>query len=134
MKRIRIKTRDQLVVINLAKLACVVADGNYSKLIYIDKRFPASLISFGISQMYEIIQKGEEDQAHPRFKRLGRSLIINESCLLNISIPKQRILLTDWGENIIPIKVSKPLLKQYKEEFEVQQESETTEALTQEEE
>ena len=133
MKRIRIKTRDQLVVINLAKLACVVADGNYSKLIYIDKNFPSSLISFGISQMYEIIQKGETNQARPVFKRLGRSLIINENCLLNISIPKQRILLTDWAENIIPIKVSKQLLKQYKEEYEVQQTTEVSESINQDE-
>lgn len=127
MKRICIKSRDQLVVINLAKLACVVADGNYSKLLYIDKRFPSSLITIGISKLAEILQKGEENQARPVFLRLGRSLIVNQNYLLNISIPKQRILLTDWGENIHAIKVSKPLLKQYKEQYETLQQAESSE-------
>lgn len=127
MKRICIKSRDQLVVINLAKLACVVADGNYSKLLYIDKRFPSTLITIGISKLAEILQKGEENQARPVFLRLGRSLIVNQNYLLNISIPKQRILLTDWGENIHAIKVSKPLLKQYKEQYETLQQAESSE-------
>ncbi len=133
MKRICIKTRDQLVVINLSKLACVVADGNYSKLIYIDKKFPSSLISVGISQLAEILKKGEVNQERPVFLRLGRSLIINQSYLLNISIPKQRILLTDWGENVLPIKVPKQLLKQYKDQYEAMQKTETTEADNQDE-
>ena len=133
MKRICIKTRDQLVVINLPKLACVVADGNYSKLIYIDKKFPSSLISVGISQLAEILKKGEVNQERPVFLRLGRSLIINQSYLLNISIPKQRILLTDWGENVLPIKVPKQLLKQYKDQYEAMQKTETTEADNQDE-
>lgn len=133
MKRICIKTRDQLVVINLSKLACVVADGNYSKLIYIDKKFPSSLISIGISQLAEIFQKREVCQEHPIFLRLGRSLIINQNYLINISIPKQRILLTDWGENIIPIKVPKQLLKQYKEKFETLQKTDAPEEDAQEE-
>ena len=51
MKRIYLNTRDELVVIDPNKLACVFADGNYSKLVYIDKRFPVSLTSFGISKI-----------------------------------------------------------------------------------
>jgi len=127
MKRICINSRDELVVIDTGKLACVVADGNYSKLVYIDKRFPASLISIGITKMAEILQKGEDNPAHPTFLKLGRSLIINQNYLINISIPKQRILLSDRGENIHAINVPKQLLKQYKEQYETLQKSEIVE-------
>ncbi len=119
MPKLCIKSRDELVVIDTDKLAYVVADGNYSKLVYIEGL--SSIISFGISRLEEILRKGEPIPNHPSFLRLGRSLLINQKYLLNISIPKQKLFLSDFGKNNHALSVSKLLLKQYKEDFEALQ-------------
>ena len=47
--------------------------------------------------------------------RLGRSLIINQTYLTEISVTRQRVTLSDYEANTYPLSVPKPLLKQYKE-------------------
>lgn len=125
MPRICIKSRDELIVIDTTRLAYVLADGNYCKLVYIDGL--QSMLSLGMSKVEEILNKSERNPSHPVFLRLGRSLILNQHYLLNISVPKQKIVLSDFGKNTHAISVPKPILKQYKERFETLQQAESSE-------
>lgn len=122
MPRICIKSRDELIVIDTARLAYVLADGNYCKLVYIEGM--QSMLSLGMSKVAEILSKSERQPERPVFLRLGRSLIVNQRFLLSISVPKQRIVLSDFGKNSHAISVPKPLLKQYKEKFDTLQQVE----------
>lgn len=125
MGRICIKSRDELVVVDTEKLAYVLADGNYCKMVYIEGLH--QMISLGMSKIADILKGGEPNPAHPVFLRLGRSLLINQRYLLRISIPNQKIILSDFGKNTHGLSVPKQLLKQYKEEFETLQRSESAE-------
>ena len=51
------------------------------------------------------------------FVRLGRSLIINQRYLTEISILKQKLILSDNDGHSFALNVPKPLLKEYKEKI-----------------
>jgi len=111
MSKIFLNTRDQLVVVNPDLIAAVRADGNYTRVLYINKR--EINITVGISKLETILKsnRGKKNS----FIRLGRSIIINHSFLYKIDIPTQQIVLSDGSTQELRIKVSKKLLKPYKE-------------------
>lgn len=113
MYKLCLNTRDELLIIDLAKIAFFQANGNYTHMQYI--KGETHLLTIGISKVEEFIrQVWPADQPSP-FIRLGRSLLINQTYLTEINILKQRITLSDRETNSYTLAVPKPLLKQYKE-------------------
>lgn len=102
-------TRDEMISINVDSIAVVQANGNYSRIVSINRR--ETMVSMGITQVEEAIKNSKSKKS--RFIRLSRSLVINHSYLYKIEILKQLMTLSN-GVDDIKLKVSKETLKAYK--------------------
>ncbi|MCM1142287.1 MAG: LytTR family transcriptional regulator DNA-binding domain-containing protein [Muribaculum sp.] len=113
MYKLCLNSRDELLIINLEKIAYFQANGNYTHLNYIEGE--KHLLTIGLSKVEEYIRKTWPKEKPSPFIRLGRSLIINQSFLSEISVLKQKVILSDCGSHSYSLSVPKPLLKEYKE-------------------
>lgn len=113
MHKICLNTRDELLVIDLDKIAFFQANGNYTQMTYTDGE--SHLLSVGLAKAEELIRLTWPADIPSPFVRLGRSLMINQNYLTEISIMKQRIVLSDHDGHAYPLSVPKPLLKDYKD-------------------
>lgn len=104
-----INNRDELVVLDLDKIAFICAEGNYSRIVTIKKR--EMTMTLGISKLEDTIRQNALKPVN--YVRLSRSLIVNHRFLSKIDLVKQVITLSD-GDNVINIKASKQNLKKYK--------------------
>ena len=113
MYKLCLNSRDELLIIDLTKIAFLQSNGNYTNMQYI--KGETHLLTIGITNVEEYIrQVWPADQPSP-FIRLGRRLLINQTYLTEINMLKQRITLSDRETNCYTLAVPKPLLKQYKE-------------------
>lgn len=110
MKKIIFNSRDELICLDVDMIAVVQADGNYSRIIYINKH--EINITRGISEIEKRLKK--HNSKKNRFIRLGRSILINHVFLEKIDLQRQTLILTDCGTNEIRINLSKKILKPYK--------------------
>ena len=119
MRRVLFNSRDELISIDLDKVALVKANGNYSTLYYISQR--EVMLSFGITKVFELIQNAHLTES--QFVKIGRSLIINQTFLERIDVLRQQLILTDGSvlfdgkekrTNEIRVTVPKNLLRAYK--------------------
>ncbi len=119
MRRVLFNSRDELISIDLEKVALVKANGNYSTLYYISQR--EVMLSFGITKVFELIQNAHLTES--QFVKIGRSLIINQTFLERIDVLRQQLILTDGSvlfdgkekrTNEIRVTVPKNLLRAYK--------------------
>lgn len=115
MHKICLNSRDELLIINLDKIAFFQANGNYTHMNYIEGE--KHLLTIGLSKVEEFIRKSWQKGSHSPFIRLGRSLIINQVFLSEISVLKQKVVLSDCGTHFYSLSVPKPLLKEYKEKI-----------------
>lgn len=113
MYRLCLNSRDELLIIELEKVAFFQANGNYTHLNYIsgEKR----LLTIGLSKAEEYIRKTWPKDRPSPFIRLGRSLIINQTYLSEISVLRQKLVLSDCENHSYSLPAPKPLLKAYKE-------------------
>ena len=113
MYKLCLNSRDELLIIDLTKIAFLQSNGNYTNMQYI--KGETHLLTIGITKVEEYIrQVWPADQPSP-FIRLGRRLLINQTYLTEINMLKQRITLSDRETNCYTLAGPKPLLKQYKE-------------------
>jgi len=111
MAQIIFNTRDQLVSIDTTQIAVVQADGNYSRILFINKREIS--LSYGISKMEEILKS--HSGKREGFVRLGRSIIVNHAYLYKIDLLRKQLVLTSKDGREVRLNLSKKLLKPYKE-------------------
>lgn len=111
MPKIVLNTRDELTILRMEQVAYLKADGNYTDVVYINNRKVTLLIN--ISKLYEMITRVYPPAKCP-FYRIGRSLIVNNAFLETISVPRERLILSDFQDNRIAIGLNKNALKQYK--------------------
>lgn len=113
MRKLCLTSRDELVIIDLNKVAYMEADGNYTSVFMIEGA--KLMLSFGLGKMEDYL-KGSMDVGEPSpFMRLGRKLIINENYLFRISVTRQKLVLSDQGTHSYSISLAKNLLKKYKD-------------------
>ena len=110
MAKIYFNSRDELIAVDFDLVAVIQADGNYTRLIYSNKR--EVTLSMGISKVSEVLQRRHAASNH--FLRIGRSTIINHAYLERIDVQRQFIVLADDKGNEIRVKASKQVLKSYK--------------------
>ncbi len=110
MAKIIFNTRDELIAVDIDGVAVVQADGNYSRIFFINKR--EINIPMGITKVENALRLSRNKKN--KFVRLGRSLIINHLFLQRIDVLKQIITLSDGTEEI-RLKVPRNSLKNYKE-------------------
>lgn len=114
MAKLCFNSRDELVIIDIDKIAYIKADGNYTKIIYISGQ--ETNISLGLSKLEEFIRRALPKDKPSSFVRLGRSLMINQKYLYHISITRQRVTLSEYQDKFLTINgVPKALIKNYKE-------------------
>jgi len=114
MAKLFLSNRDTLLCIDVDSIALLKAEGNYTRMYYVNQH--ETFLSYGIGQLYEILVKTQSDTSH--FVRLGRSIIVNHSYLQKIDILKQIIELSDHGRNTVRISIPKNILKSYKSSIE----------------
>lgn len=113
MKKICINNRDELLVIPVDEIAYIIADGNYTKIVYLGGM--QSTLSLGLTKVENIISQSYAKGKISPFIRLGRSIIINQLYLYDINLTKQTMTLTDCKKSSLTLKLPKALLKKYKE-------------------
>lgn len=115
MNKVCLSTRDELIIIDLDKVAFFQANGNYTRLTYIGGY--ALMINTGLSGVEKFLTTATAKGGSASFVRLGRSIIINQSFVSNINILKQYITLSDLESHHYRLPVPKALLKMYKEKM-----------------
>lgn len=115
MYKLCINSRDDLLIIDLEKIAYFQANGNYTHLCYISG--DTHLLTIGLTKVEESVRKTWPMATPSPFVRLGRSLIINQRYLSQISVLKQKLILSDNNGHTFSLGVPKPLLKEYKEKI-----------------
>lgn len=113
MAKLIINSRDEMFIINLDKVVCIQADGNITAINYIEGL--RTVVSMGISRLEQLIASAYSAGSVSPFVRVGRSLIINRNYLMQISVQKQKLVLSDYGPNSYALPVSKQLLKSFRE-------------------
>lgn len=115
MYKLCLNSRDELLIIDMQKIAFFQANGNYTHIRYMSG--DSHLVTLGLSRVEEYIRMSWPKDVPSPFVRLGRSLIINQSFLSGISIPKQKVTLSDNNGHSYTLNVPKPLIKAYKEKI-----------------
>lgn len=110
MEKMYFNTRDELVAVDFERVALIQANGNFTRIIYINKH--DVMISMGINKVGEMLTR--HPQLAREFYRIGRSLIIHHNYLERIDVQRQFLVLSDLASNEIRVKMSKPQLKAYK--------------------
>ncbi len=110
MAKIYFNSRDELIAVDFEQVAVIQANGNYTRIIYINKH--EVMLSMGITKVSETLLK--HNLPNVRFIRIGRSCIINHAFLERIDIPRLLIVLTDGNGHEIRLNASKQVLKSYK--------------------
>lgn len=115
MYKLCLNSRDELLIIDLEKIAYFQANGNYTHLCYISG--DTHLLTIGLTKVEEYLRKTWPKETPSPFVRLGRSLIINQRFLCEIGVLKQKLILSDNDGHSYTLNVPKPLLREYKEKI-----------------
>ena len=106
---------DEMYVINLEMVMYFQADDHYSHVFYATGA--TFMVSFGLSRIETLITEHYPNQTS--FYRLGRKYIVNMSYLFHINTIKQVVLLTDMNGTTHSLHISKPVLRELIEGFNV---------------
>lgn len=110
-----IKTRDELLRVKIGQILYFEADRNYTKLLLSNGIQFTFAINIGkIEELLEKHVSGSNDM----LVRVGKSHIINKTHILQINLPKQKLLLLTQEEKPRELIISKDPLKQLKESLE----------------
>lgn len=112
MAKMCLNTRDDMLFIDLDKMAFAQANGNYTELTYISGQ--KQMITIGLSKVEDFIKASYTKGTSSPFVRMGRSLIINQTYLYGINVLRQKLVLSDFNGHVYSISVPKQLLKEYK--------------------
>ena len=115
MRKVYVKNRDELIVLHPDSVAYMLADGNYTKVVYIGG--VQVVLTMGITKVEQLFAESIDSDNTCEFVRLGRSLVINQNFLHHINVAKQKLTLFDGNKNSLTLQLPKQLLKTYKAEL-----------------
>ena len=110
-----IKTRDELLRIKIGQILYFEADRNYTKLLL--SNGIQFTFAINIGKIEELLEK-QVSGSNDMLVRVGKSHIINNTHILQINIPKQKLLLLTQEGKPRELVISKDPLKQLKEALE----------------
>jgi DNA-binding LytR/AlgR family response regulator len=110
-----IKTRDELLRIKIGQILYFEADRNYTKLVL--SNGIQFTFAINIGKIEEILEK-QVTGSSDILIRVGKSHIINKNHILQINLPKQRLLLLTGEGKPKELIISKDPLKTLKDSFE----------------
>lgn len=112
---IYIKTRDELLRIKIGQILYFEADRNYTKLLL--SNGIQFTFAINIGKIEEILEK-QVAGCNKILMRVGKSHIINKNHILQINLPKQRLLLLTEEGKPKELVISKDPLKVLKDNLE----------------
>ena len=107
-----IKTRDELLRIKIGQILYFEADRNYTKLLL--SNGIQFTFAINIGKIEELLEK-QVSGSNDMLVRVGKSHIINKTHILQINLPKQKLLLLTQEGKPRELVISKDPLKQLKE-------------------
>lgn len=110
-----IKTRDELLRIKIGLILYFEADRNYTKLLL--SNGIQFTFAINIGKIEELLEK-QVSGSNDMLVRVGKSHIINKTHILQINLPKQKLLLLTQEGKPRELVISKDPLKQLKEALE----------------
>lgn len=110
-----IKTRDELLRIKIGQILYFEADRNYTKLLL--SNGIQFTFAINIGKIEELLEK-QVSGSNDMLVRVGKSHIINKTHILQINLPKQKLLLLTQEGKPRELVISKNPLKQLKESLE----------------
>ena len=110
-----IKTRDELLRIKIGQILYFEADRNYTKLLL--SNGIQFTFAVNIGKIEELLEK-QVSGSNDMLVRVGKSHIINKTHILQINLPKQKLLLLTQEGKPRELVISKDPLKQLKEALE----------------
>ena len=121
-----IKTRDELLRIRIEQILYFEADRNYTKLIL--NNGIQFTFAINIGQIEEILEK-QVIGCKMILMRVGKSHIINKNHILQINLPRQKLLLLTAEGKARELIISKDPLKTLKDslESEIREDSKSSE-------
>ncbi|HJA88901.1 MAG TPA: LytTR family transcriptional regulator [Candidatus Parabacteroides intestinavium] len=120
-----IKTRDELLRIKIGHILYFEADRNYTKLLLSNNIQFTFAINIG--KIEELLEK-QVAGSNQILMRVGKSHIINKNHILQINLPKQKLLLLTEDGKPKELTISKDPLKVLKEALENEVERNAEEA------
>ncbi|MCM1021944.1 MAG: LytTR family transcriptional regulator [Muribaculum sp.] len=115
MSKLCLNSRDELLFVDLNKIAFFRANGNYTNITYIEGQ--QQMLTMGLSKVEQVLRTALPQGKPSPFLRLGRSLIINQTYLYSISVVRQRLTLSDFRGHTLALAVPKQLLRDYKDKI-----------------
>lgn len=116
-KYLIIKTRDEFLRLKINDILYLEADRNYTKLMLTEGIQFTFAINIGkIEEMFE----RQVIESKKMLVRVGKSFIINKNYILQINLPKQKLLLITPGGKPRELVVSKEPLKLLKDMLELE--------------
>ena len=110
-----IKTRDELLRMRISNILYLEADRNYTKLLLTEGIQFTFAINIGkIERMLDT----QASDSGSQLVRVGKSYIINKNYILQITLPKQKLLLLVPGSKPRELIVPREPLKALKESLE----------------
>ena len=109
-----LKSRDELLRIDISKIVYFEADGNYTSIILTNKLRPT--IGINLAQTEKLLNERLRERSRI-FARIGKRYIINLNYVYQINVLKQRLVLSDYTNFAFQLEVSKEALKKLKEIF-----------------
>lgn len=110
-----IKTRDELLRIKIGQILYFEADRNYTKLLL--SNGIQFTFAINIGKIEELLEK-QVSGSNDMLVRVGKSHIINKTHILQINLPKQKLLLLTQEGKPRELIISKDPLKQLRESLE----------------
>lgn len=111
MNKIHINGRDELLVIDLAKVAYFKAEDDYTTVYFIGGvNFMLTINLAKVEAMVATVGRSEQCS----YVRIGRSIIVNEAYVFRIEVLSQKIYFCN-GTNMLQVSAPRDALKKYKQ-------------------
>ncbi len=102
-----------MIKVRLERVAYFESDSNYCHVVFINGAKATLLTS--LVNIEELLTKRLKSD-NPMFIRIGKRYIVNRQYIFQISVPRQRLVLTDYiTSGIMELSISKDALKNLKQ-------------------
>lgn len=113
-KYLYLNSRDELYKIDISRIVYFEADGNYTNIVLCNK--VKGTVCMNLAQMQLLLSKNLKESAS-RFARIGKRFIVNLDYVYQISVLKQKLVLSDGNVFAFQLNISKEALKKLKEMY-----------------
>lgn len=113
-KFLYLNSRDELYRIDTSKIVYFEAEGNYTNVVLSNKL--RGSVCMNLAQMQQVLSDSLKEAASV-FARVGKRYIVNLSYVYQISVLRQKLILSDGEVFTYQLNISKEALKKLKELF-----------------